>query len=100
MAVSAPLVLYHMVVIFRRAMGKTDFKSSYVAKVKMMVEMTGLITSLWSSSNMWHFEALDNLVDMFSIAELFIAAFILSPWSMAHYLGYAPDLSIRKKVPA
>ena len=92
MPLVAPLVTYHAVVMFRRAMGSVQFNSSRIAKTKMALEMTGLIASLWSTSNGLHFTQIDAFVDTFSVVELLLAAVILAPWSLAHYLGYAPDL--------
>ena len=95
-----PLVLYHVVVIFRRAMGRAEFKSSYVAKVKMVIEMTGLISSLWSTCNGLDVAWIDTFMDRFSIAELLLATVILAPWSMAHYFGLVRDIYMPTKAAA
>jgi phosphatidylglycerophosphate synthase len=81
----AILLVYHTVVIVMRVVGNLLFKSSRVAKLKMAVEMPGLIMA-FAFFGVLHLQ----WINIVGITAIWTAAG-LSCWSMLHYNHLAPD---------
>ncbi|OGG80709.1 hypothetical protein A3A39_00055 [Candidatus Kaiserbacteria bacterium RIFCSPLOWO2_01_FULL_54_13] len=80
------LVIYHTTVMSLRLIGVVRYQSSRVAKIKMFVEVTGLVMCFSS----FGLGPLFGWADWLGLALVWGAA-MLAFWSMLEYLGYMPD---------